>query len=398
MAAWSSRPGRSSRSSPPLGTGTPRASSRRAPSRRPTPRVGCGPSAARCPGTAATRWAASSPTAAMPPPRPARSSRLGWGSRSMWDMRATTRCRAAVVSMPEASTPARQIAADGIPAVDVVDLTKDYRRPRVSLTTPGPVVHALRGVSLQVAQGQRFGIVGESGCGKSTLLRILAGLEQPSSGRVAVMGQAVTGRTERSLRFLRENLQLVFQDPMSSLDPRMRVRDIVAEPLVGLRLGGDHAARVAELLSAVGLDPDVADRYPHQFSGGQRQRISIARALAPSPGILLADEPVSALDVSVRAQVLNVLSDLVDTYALTLVLVSHDLGVVRHVCGRVAVMKGGQIVETGPTAQVYDAPTHPYTQALVAAVPTIGKALSGERAADLAAGVRRARDAAAGQA
>ena len=305
----------------------------------------------------------------------------------MWDMRATTRCRAAVVSMPEASTPARQIAADGIPAVDVVDLTKDYRRPRVSLTTPGPVVHALRGVSLQVAQGQRFGIVGESGCGKSTLLRILAGLEQPSSGRVAVMGQAVTGRTERSLRFLRENLQLVFQDPMSSLDPRMRVRDIVAEPLVGLRLGGDHAARVAELLSAVGLDPDVADRYPHQFSGGQRQRISIARALAPSPGILLADEPVSALDVSVRAQVLNVLSDLVDTYALTLVLVSHDLGVVRHVCGRVAVMKGGEIVETGPTAQVYDAPTHPYTQALVAAVPTIGKALSGERAADLAAGL-----------
>ena len=284
------------------------------------------------------------------------------------------------------------------PAIRVRDVVRDYRRPRSSLRRPGPVVHALRGVSLDIARGQRFGIVGESGCGKSTLLRILAGLEQPSSGRVAVMGQAVTGRTERSLRFLRENLQLVFQDPMSSLDPRMRVRDIVAEPLVGLRLGGDHAARVAELLSAVGLDPDVADRYPHQFSGGQRQRISIARALAPSPGILLADEPVSALDVSVRAQVLNVLSDLVDTYALTLVLVSHDLGVVRHVCGRVAVMKGGQIVETGPTAQVYDAPTHPYTQALVAAVPTIGKALSGERAADLAAGVRRARDAAAGQA
>ena len=312
--------------------------------------------------------------------------------------RATTRCRAAVVSMPEVSTPARQIVADGIPAVDVVDLTKDYRRPRVSLTTPGPVVHALRGVSLRVGQGKRFGIVGESGCGKSTLLRILAGLEQPTSGQVAVMGQTVSGRTERSLRFLRENLQLVFQDPMSSLDPRMRVRDIVAEPLVGLRLGGDHAARVAELLSAVGLDPEVADRYPHQFSGGQRQRISIARALAPRPGILLADEPVSALDVSVRAQVLNVLSDLVDTYALTLVLVSHDLGVVRHVCGEVAVMKGGEIVETGPTGQVYDAPTHPYTQALVAAVPTIGKALSGERAAELAAGVRRARDAAAGQA
>jgi peptide/nickel transport system ATP-binding protein len=171
----------------------------------------------------------------------------------------------------------------------------------------------------------------------------------------------------------------------------MRVRDIIAEPLVGLRHGGDHDARVAELLDAVGLPASAAEGYPHQFSGGQRQRISIARALAPNPRILLADEPVSALDVSVRAQVLNLLADLVDAYQLTLVLVSHDLGVVRHVCQRVAVMRAGEVVESGTTDAVYDEPQHPYTRALVAAVPTISKALSGQRAAELAAAVRAVR-------
>jgi ABC-type glutathione transport system ATPase component len=280
----------------------------------------------------------------------------------------------------------------GIPAIAVTDLVRDYRRPRQSVFRPGPVVHAVRSVSFTVAPGERFGIVGESGCGKSTVLRILAGLDHPSSGDVDIDGQQVSGRQERHLRFLRERLQLVLQDPMSSLDPRMRVRDIIAEPLVGLRIPGDHHARVRELLDAVGLPASAADGYPHQFSGGQRQRISIARALAPRPRILLADEPVSALDVSVRAQVLNLLADLVDAYALTLVLVSHDLGVVRHVCERVAVMKDGVIVEMGPTDAVYDAPTHPYTRALVAAVPTITKAIAGQRAADLAAGVRAARN------
>jgi len=170
---------------------------------------------------------------------------------------------------------------------------------------------------------------------------------------------------------------------MGSLDPRMRVRDIVAEPLVAQgETGRDE--RVAELLEAVGLDRGAADRYPHQFSGGQRQRISIARALAPRPRIIVADEPVSALDVSVRAQVLNLIADLVDDLGLTLVFVSHDLSVVRHVCDRVAVVHDGQIVETGPTEQVYEDPQHPYTQTLINAVPTLEKALAGVTAADLA--------------
>ena len=268
------------------------------------------------------------------------------------------------------------------PVLSVRDLTRDYRRPRTSLLRPSPPVHALRGVSFDVAAGERFGIVGESGCGKSTLLRIISGLDRPTSGSVAVEGREITGLQERQLRFLRERLQLVFQDPMGSLDPRMRVRDIVAEPLVAQGEGG-RRNRVGELLEAVGLRADAADRYPHQFSGGQRQRISIARALAPRPRILVADEPVSALDVSVRAQVLNLIADLVDDLSLTLVFVSHDLSVVGHVCDRVAVMHRGQIVEMGRTEEVYTNPQHPYTRRLIAAIPTLAKALSGVAAADL---------------
>ncbi|MEU5101329.1 ATP-binding cassette domain-containing protein [Streptomyces sp. NPDC021354] len=267
-------------------------------------------------------------------------------------------------------------------AISVRDVTRVYHRPRTSLRHPSPPVHALRGVSFDVPQGQRFGIVGESGCGKSTLLRILAGLDRPTSGGVAIDGRDITGLRERQLGFVRERLQLVFQDPMSSLDPRMRVGDIVAEPLVA-QGHPNRRERVAELLEAVGLRADAAERYPHQFSGGQRQRISIARALAPRPKIIVADEPVSALDVSVRAQVLNLIADLVEELSLTLVFVSHDLSVVRHVCDRVAVMSGGQIVESGPTEQVYEDPQHSYTRRLIAAVPTLGKALSGVSAADL---------------
>ncbi|MFD7501808.1 ATP-binding cassette domain-containing protein [Streptomyces sp. NPDC059850] len=272
--------------------------------------------------------------------------------------------------------------ADPVAAISVRDVTRDYRRPRISLRRPNPPVHALRGVSFDIQQGQRFGIVGESGCGKSTLLRILAGLDHPTSGSVAIDGRDITGLRESRLKFVRERLQLVFQDPMSALDPRMRVGDIVAEPLVAQGLG-NRKERVAELLEAVGLRADAANRYPHQFSGGQRQRISIARALAPRPKVIVADEPVSALDVSVRAQVLNLIADLVDELSLTLVFVSHDLSVVRHVCDRVAVMHAGQIVETGPTEQVYEDPQHPYTRRLIAAVPTLDKALSGVTAADL---------------
>jgi peptide/nickel transport system ATP-binding protein len=276
--------------------------------------------------------------------------------------------------------------ADQVPALEVRDVTRDYRRPRTSLRQPPPVVRALRGVSFTVGAGERFGIVGESGSGKSTMLRLLAGLDRPTSGHVLVEGTDISRLPERRLRFLRGRLQLVFQDPMSSLDPRMRVRDIVAEPLVAQ----GHPAprqRVAELLDAVGLQPGSENRYPHQFSGGQRQRISIARALAPGPAILVADEPVSALDVSVRAQVLNLVVDLVERLSLTLVFVSHDLSVVQHVCDRVAVMHDGEIVETGPTRRLYEHPEHPYTRRLVSAVPTLRKALAGATTDDLAAGL-----------
>ncbi|WP_232662055.1 ABC transporter ATP-binding protein [Pseudonocardia sp. TRM90224] len=286
---------------------------------------------------------------------------------------------------PESGFPALPDHGTGEPLIRVRDLQRIYRRPRATLFGPRPEVHALRGVSFDIAAGQRFGIVGESGSGKSTLIRLLAGLDSPTAGTITLGGRDVGGQPERRLRFLREQLQVVFQDPMGSLDPRMRVRDIVAEPLAGAT-GVDVPARVRELLDAVGLPPDAAGRYPHQFSGGQRQRISIARALSPRPSVLVADEPVSALDVSVRAQILNLLADLVDAYSLTLVFVSHDLAVVRHVCDTVAVMHDGEIVELGDAARIADAPEHPYTRRLVAAVPTIRGALAGRTAADLARG------------
>ncbi|GAB2762835.1 ABC transporter ATP-binding protein [Amycolatopsis magusensis] len=246
--------------------------------------------------------------------------------------------------------------------IEVRDVWRVYQR-----------TEALRGVSFTVEAGQRFGIVGESGSGKSTLVRLLAALDQPTSGEIRFQGQRVDGVPERRLRFLRSALQIVFQDPMGSLNPRMRVRDIIAEPLGRT---ADRADRVAELLDAVGLPADAGERYPHQFSGGQRQRISIARALAPRPAVLLADEAVSALDVSVRGQILDLLADLADRFSLTLVFVSHDLSVVRHLCDTVAVMRAGEIVELGPVDRVYDAPEHEYTRELVAAAPTLRKVLS----------------------
>lgn len=237
-------------------------------------------------------------------------------------------------------------------------------------------VVALDDVDLSVERGQRLGIVGESGSGKSTLIRLMAGLDRPTSGTVRYDGRPVTGVPERQLGFLRANVQMVFQDPRSSLNPRMRIRSIIAEPLRSPQVKKELAAepvhqRVAELLTAVGLEPDAASRYPHEFSGGQRQRIAIARALAPRPDVLIADEPVSALDVSVRAHVLNLLTDLVKQYGLTLLFVSHDLGVVRHMCPEAIVMQGGQIVERGPTVPLFEHPQHPYTARLVAAIPRL---------------------------
>ena len=277
---------------------------------------------------------------------------------------------AARAQAPKAGIAVPPAAADTAgPLIRVRGLNRTYRRGRSSLFRAPAEVHALRDVSFEVAAGQRFGIVGESGSGKSTLLRILAGLDQPTSGSVQVAGSEVAGSRENQLVELRRQLQIVFQDPMGSLNPRMRVRDLITEPLL---LPGEpvaarhHAGKLAEMLNAVGLPPDSADRFPHQFSGGQRQRIAIARALICEPRILVADEPVSALDVSVRAQVLNLLSDLVDKYRLTLVFVSHDLGVVKHLCDTVAVMHQGRIVESGPTGQVYANPGHEYTRRLVA--------------------------------
>lgn len=241
----------------------------------------------------------------------------------------------------------------------------------------GRDVLALDAVNLSLQKGERLGIVGESGSGKSTLVRILAGLDQPTSGRVWFGGRLITGLPERRLGFLRAAVQMVFQDPRSSLNPRMRVGDIVTEPLrsrlVGAQSRGriDHRERLEQVLAAVGLPADSGDRFPHEFSGGQRQRIAIARALAPKPEVLIADEPVSALDVSVRAQVLNLLTELVAEAGLTLIVVSHDLLVVRYLCDQLAVMRAGQIVEHGNTEQIYAEPAQPYTQALLAAIPRI---------------------------
>ncbi|MFI2490032.1 dipeptide ABC transporter ATP-binding protein [Promicromonospora kroppenstedtii] len=275
---------------------------------------------------------------------------------------------------PSLTEPPSRVEPVETPAalIRVQDVTRTYA-PR------GQPVQALRGVSLAVQEGQRFGIVGESGSGKSTLLRIVAGLDRATSGRVVTAGVELSPAEPRDLGGLRSALQLVFQDPYGSLDPRMTIGDIVAEPLLNamnVRDGGPRSAAgrrdaVREMLDAVGLPLDAAGRYPHQFSGGQRQRIAIARALVCRPRILVADEPVSALDVSVRRQVLDLLARLADERALTLLLVSHDLGVVRHVCDQVAVMHEGLIVEQGPTAQVYDDPRDEYTRRLRAATPQL---------------------------
>lgn len=264
------------------------------------------------------------------------------------------------------------------PAVELVGVGRRFRRSRASLTRPGGYVDALVDVSFAIPTGSRFGIVGESGSGKTTLMRLIAALDRPTSGRIEVLGTDVTGRRESQLGFLRRSLQIVFQDPMGSLNPRMRVGSIVAEPLQ-VQGHPDIPGAVRTALEQVGLDASAARRYPHQFSGGQRQRISIARAIAPEPAVLIADEAVSALDVTIRAQILELIEDLATRRQLTLIFVSHDLSVIRRVCDQVAVLRSGRLVESGPTERVYAAPEQDYTRALLEAVPTLERSLQRAR-------------------
>ncbi len=233
------------------------------------------------------------------------------------------------------------------------------------------VATAVDDVSLDVGRGEVLGLVGESGCGKSTLGRLALGLLAPTSGTVRFQGRDLGILGRRELRALRKDLQIIFQDPFASLNPRMRVRDIVAEPLVihGLAERKDLDGRAARLLARVGLDRDALARYPHEFSGGQRQRIGIARALASSPSFIVADEPVSALDVSVQAQIINLLADLQQDMGLSFLFIAHDLNVVRHFSDRVAVMYLGRIVELASAQDIYRNPSHPYTEALLADIP-----------------------------
>jgi len=257
---------------------------------------------------------------------------------------------------------------------DIILEARDVSRhfgKRAAWFSERSVVRAVDGVTLAVRRGETLAVVGESGCGKSTLARLLVRLLRPTAGSVLYEGRDISALSEREMRGLRRDLQFVFQDPYSSLNPRMTVGALIEEPLRVHAMGrsAERRRRVGELLQRVGLRPDVAERYPHEFSGGQRQRIGIARALASGPKVVIGDEPVSALDVSIQAQVINLLEDLKQDFDLTLILIAHDLAVIRHMSDRVAVMYLGEIVELAPTDRLYEQPLHPYTQALMRAIP-----------------------------
>ncbi|KAA2255665.1 dipeptide ABC transporter ATP-binding protein [Solihabitans fulvus] len=267
--------------------------------------------------------------------------------------------------------------------LEVTDLVKHFP-VRVGVLVKRTVGHvkAVDGVSFALRQGETLGVVGESGCGKSTLAQVLMRLEPPTSGSVRFNGEDVFAKRGAALRRLRRDIQIVLQDPYTSLNPRMTVGDIVGEPFEihrDVAPKGDRRRRVQDLLDVVGLNPEHINRYPHQFSGGQRQRIGIARALALRPKVIICDEPVSALDVSIQAQVMNLLGELQTEFGLSYVFIAHDLSVVRHLSDRVAVMYLGKIVEIGTDEQIYEHPSHPYTQALLSAVPVPDPQLRGQR-------------------
>jgi oligopeptide transport system ATP-binding protein len=256
------------------------------------------------------------------------------------------------------------------PLVEVRHLVKQFSRREGFLTRPS-IVRAVNDVSFAVDEGETFGLVGESGSGKTTTGRCILRLIEPTAGEVLFRGENVLGYSHDEMRRARRQMQIVFQDPYSSLNPRMRVRQIIEEPLIIHRIGNaeSRAERVKELYRLVGLDPATLDRYPHEFSGGQRQRIGVARALALNPSFIIADEPVSALDVSIQAQVVNLLLELQEKLGLAYLFIAHDLRLVEHICRRTAVMYLGRIVEMGDTHRLFSNPQHPYTKALLSAIP-----------------------------
>jgi oligopeptide transport system ATP-binding protein len=283
------------------------------------------------------------------------------------------------VEVVDASSEAEAVAAveapvqRGEPILQVRDLVKHFPLTRgILFKRQIGAVRAVDGVSFDLHQGETLGIVGESGCGKSTVAKLLMNLERPTAGQIFYKGQDITRLSGRALKAVRRNIQMVFQDPYTSLNPRMTVGDIIGEPFdihPEAAPKGDRRKRVQELLDVVGLNPEYINRYPHQFSGGQRQRIGIARGLALNPEIIICDEPVSALDVSVQAQVINLMERLQDEFNLSYIFIAHDLSIVRHISDRVGVMYLGRIAEIGTDEQIYEHPTHPYTQALLSAVP-----------------------------